>query len=165
MIPTNILAGAGAFALATMIAAPAFAEGNGNLNLLCMGQGEVLTTQSKNELVWDRYDHKYRSRSSLGSAMSQFDSAVTIQISGDDGRIRLPKKLIPPINSGGDDQHWWQLTDIRMGSNEIDASYRLNGLNKPKVKIDRTTGLISIKGTGQDFSGRCDVVDPDQKRF
>jgi hypothetical protein len=97
--------------------------------------------------------------------MRGFESAVTLQIDGDDGRIRLPEKLIPPLNSGGDHQHWWQLNDVIVGENEIRASYRLNGLNKPKLKIDRQTGEISIKGTGQDFSGICDKVDPGQRRF
>ena len=97
--------------------------------------------------------------------MRGFDSAVTIQIYGSDGRIRLPEKLIPPLNSGGDHQHWWPLTDVIVGRNEVRASYRLNGLNKPKIDIDRQTGEISIKGTGQDFSGICDKVDPGQRRF
>jgi len=97
--------------------------------------------------------------------MRGFDTAVTIQIYGDDGRIRLPGKLIPPISSGGDHQHWWPLDDMIVGRNEIRASYRLNGLNKPKLRIDRTTGEIAIKGTGQDFTGRCDKIDPGARRF
>lgn len=97
--------------------------------------------------------------------MRGFDSAVTVQVDGQDGRIRLPEKLIPPLNSGGDHQHWWQLTDLIVDQNEIRASYRLNGLNKPKLRVDRQTGEISIKGTGQDFSGICEKVDAGQRRF
>ncbi|WP_156416993.1 hypothetical protein [Sphingopyxis sp. H050] len=81
------------------------------------------------------------------------------------GRIRLPKALVPPINAGGDDQHWWQLTDLVTTSDQIEAKYKLNGLNHPKLRIDRTTGEIVIKGFGQDFHGRCDPVDPGQRRF
>jgi len=77
----------------------------------------------------------------------------------DDGRIRLPDKLIPPLNSGGDHQHWWQLDKLAVSDAEIRASYRLNGLNKPKLRIDRSSGEISIKGTGQDFSGICQKID------
>lgn len=140
-------------------------ETDGPLNLVCFGVGEKMTSQTTRELVWDKYDHRYRSRDGITTGMQQMDTAVTIQIFGTDGRIRLPKTLIPPISSGGDDQHWWQLHDVQATSGQIAASYKLNGLNHPKVKIDRTTGEIAIKGTGQDFHGRCDPVDPGQRRF
>ena len=156
-----------ASALAVMDAAPAMAQSDSGetINLICSGHGEKLGSGYVNTLEWDRYDHKYRTRSGVQTEMQTFSSAVTLQIYGNDGRIRLPEKLIPPLNSGGDHQHWWQLNDLIVGADEIRASYRLNGLNKPKLKIDRRTGEISIKGTGQDFSGTCDKVDPGQKRF
>lgn len=137
----------------------------GPINLICTGRGEAMKGGYTSSLEWDRYDHKYRPKSGYETQMRGFESAVTLQIDGEDGRIRLPEKLIPPLNSGGDHQHWWQLNDVIVGQNEIRASYRLNGLNKPKLKIDRQTGEISIKGTGQDFSGICDRVDPGQRRF
>ena len=135
------------------------------INLVCVGQGEKLESTPTHSLEWDKYDHKYRVKDGYHTAMQDFASAVTIQIQGEDGRIRLPKKLVPPIHSGGDDQHWWQLEDIVVQADEIRASYRLNGMNKPKVKIDRTSGLISIKGFGQGFEGRCDKVDEGARRF
>jgi len=151
------------FALAS---GPAIAQpDDGTINLICTGSGERMASGYTSSLEWDRYDHKYRTKSGVETQMRGFESAVTLQIYGDDGRIRLPEKLIPPLNSGGDHQHWWQLSDVIVGQNEIRASYRLNGLNKPRVKIDRQTGAISIKGMGQDFSGICDKVDAGQKRF
>jgi hypothetical protein len=38
----------------------------------------------------------------------------------------------------------------------ITATYRLNGLNKPKVDIDRRSGRIQLKAQ-TDFSGQCDI--------
>ncbi|AGH48622.1 hypothetical protein G432_04475 [Sphingomonas sp. MM-1] len=161
-----------AFGAALIICTPALAQpaddGNGDseaINLICTGRGEKLASGYTSSLEWDRYDHKYRTRSGYETSMRGFESAVTLQIYGNDGRIRLPEKLIPPINSGGDHRHWWQLDDLIVGQNEIRASYRLNGLNKPKIRIDRETGEINIKGTGQDFSGTCEKVDPGQRRF
>jgi hypothetical protein len=152
---------------AILLAGPASAQGGDDeaINLVCSGQGEKLGSGYVNTLEWDRYDHKYRVRSGVQTEMRGFGSAVTLQIYGNDGRIRLPEKLIPPLHSGGDHQHWWQLEDVIVGSDEIRASYRLNGLNKPKLRIDRQTGVITIKGTGQDFSGTCDKVDAGQRRF
>ncbi len=150
-------------ALSVALAPPAVAQDA--INLVCMGGGTKLATAPTTSLEWDKYDHKYRTKSGYETTTRGFDTAVTIQIQGSDGRIRLPDVLIPPINAGGDHQHWWPLDDVIVGDNEIRAQYRLNGLNKPKVRIDRTTGLITIKGMGQDFSGRCDKVDDGERRF
>jgi len=43
-----------------------------------------------------------------------------------------------------------------VGRDQITASYRLNGMNKPQITVDRRTGLITAKAI-TDFSGRCDV--------
>lgn len=157
---------------ALLLAAPSMApaqpdrddDDDDRINLICFGQGEKLGSEYKSSLEWDRHDHRYRSRSGYETSMQGFETAVTIQLYGDDGRIRLPKKLIPPIHSGGD-QRWWQLNDIQVSRNQISANYKLNGLNHPKIRIDRTTGEIAIKGTGQDFQGRCDKVDEGERRF
>lgn len=135
------------------------------INLVCAGQGATMGNSPQTTLEWDKYDHKYRVKQGYEMSMKGFDSAVTLQIGDNDGRIRLPEKLVPPIHSGGDHQHWWQLEDLIVGANEIRASYKLNGLNHPKLRIDRTTGIITIKGTGQDFTGRCDKIDPGTRRF
>jgi hypothetical protein len=135
------------------------------INLVCVGAGQEPSNEWTSRLEWDKYDHRYRVREGLESSTRSFDTAVTIQLAAGDGRIRLPKKLLPPINSGGDDQHWWQLVNLVVTPDQITASYRLNGLNHPKVRIDRTTGMISIKGFEQDFTGRCDKIDPGVRRF
>lgn len=98
-----------ASALAVTGAAPAMAQSDSGdtINLICSGQCEKLGFGYVNTLEWDRYDHKYRTRSGVQTEMQSFSSAVTLQIYGNDGRIRLPEKLIPPLNSGGDHQHWW----------------------------------------------------------
>jgi hypothetical protein len=155
-----------AAAVSVALLAPVAAQAQDDaLNLICFGTGAKLEGQPTNTLEWDRYDHKYRVKNGYETQMRDFETAVTVQIQGNDGRIRLPKKLVPPINSGGDDQHWWQLDDVRVTGDTIDAGYRLNGMNKPKIKIDRTTGAISIKGFGQNFTGRCDKADAGQRRF
>lgn len=135
------------------------------LNLLCFGQGEKLESRSSPDLVWDSDTQKYRTRDSIRTDMRGFDTAVTIQIQDDQGRIRLPRQLVPPLHGGGDGDGWWTLVDLRLSPDDISAAYKLNGLNHPKLKIDRTTGMITIKGFGQDFSGRCDRVDSGQRRF
>jgi hypothetical protein len=133
------------------------------INLICYGEGEKPTTEVHSGWEWDRHEDRYRRADRVESGTAQFDTFVTVQIAGEQGRIRLPKKLIPPINAGGSDR-WWALYDVIVGQNEIRARYRLNGLNKPKIVIDRITGGISIDGI-EHFNGRCDAVDQGSRRF
>ncbi|MBX7489423.1 hypothetical protein K3177_12945 [Qipengyuania sp. GH25] len=72
---------------------------------------------------------------------------------------------IPPLHSRGQDS-WWNLDAVVATRDTITAQYRLNGLNKPKLSIDRRSGRISIRGASDyAFSGSCDTVDSEQRRF
>jgi hypothetical protein len=52
-----------------------------------------------------------------------------------------------------------------MSADTITASYRLNGLNKPRIAIDRRSGGITIIGTASyAFRGSCDQVSAGQPR-
>jgi len=86
-----------------------------------------------------------------------FESTIQVELWGDGGRIRLAGKLIAPIHSG-DRDGWWDLYNVRMDRDRITAQYRLNGLNKPRVNIDRRTGRIAIDGI-EHYRGTCDQGD------
>jgi hypothetical protein len=94
------------------------------------------------------------------------DSVVMIQVWNGNGRIKLPRKLIPPINSRGA-QGWWDMIDVTVDRDTIRGTYRLNGLNKPRVTVDRRTGRINIEGAySYAFRGNCDVLDGrDNRKF
>jgi hypothetical protein len=52
------------------------------------------------------------------------------------------------------------------GPDIIRASYRLNGLNKPKLVIDRRTGRITVEGAGTyGFRGTCEMIGHEARRF
>jgi hypothetical protein len=94
-----------------------------------------------------------------------FDASLMLQTWEGGGRIRLPKSLVPPLNSRGTNG-WWDLSNVSVGPDLIQASYRLNGLNRPKVAIDRRTGRITVKGFGDyGFRGTCDTNDHQARRF
>ncbi|MGK6355143.1 hypothetical protein ACMGDH_07930 [Sphingomonas sp. DT-207] len=132
-----------------------------DLGLVCYGEGQRPTAATRWGYSWD-YDkdrYVYGNRTEL--TKEDFDASVTIQLWDGGGRIRLPKKLIPPINSRGD-HGWWALSDVSMARDTIRAGYRLNGLNKPSITIDRRSGRISIRGTGDyAFRGTCDLIGAD----
>lgn len=137
-----------------------------SLGLVCFGDGQRPALATSYGWSWnsrrDRYD--FGNRTELTS--QQFDASITIQLWAGGGRVRLPKKLIPPINSRGNDG-WWDLYDVSLQPDTIHARYRLNGLNKPAVTIDRRSGQITIQGTAPYlFRGVCDVIDGrDHRRF
>ncbi|WP_287940003.1 hypothetical protein [Sphingopyxis sp.] len=126
-----------------------------SLVLVCYGSGNRPTVNSQPNYVWNDSSHKWEWRNQVTSGTEGFNSDVQIELYGDHGRIHLGPKLVPPIHSGGD-HGWWNLENLVVGRDQITASYRLNGMNKPKVTVDRRTGLITVKAM-TDFSGRCDV--------
>ena len=137
-----------------------------DLGLVCFGDGQRPGLATTYGWSWnsrrDRYD--YGNRTELTA--QQFDASVMIQLWNGGGRISLPKKLIPPVNSRGRDG-WWDLYDVDAGPDVIHAKYRLNGLNKPSVTINRRSGQITIEGTSPYlFRGGCDLIDgEDHRRF
>lgn len=138
--------------------------GGMDLHLICYGEGAKPSVQTVPTFHWSRRHHELETDYANIMTRREFDSMVQIDIHGDEGHIWLPKKLLPPIRSGGEDG-WWELHDLQVGYSEIHAKYRLNGLNKPKVKIDRQTGHISVDGI-EDFRGTCEEHHAgEQRRF
>ena len=134
------------------------------LGLVCFGDGQRPGLATTYGYSWNSRTHRYDYGNRTEMTGQQFDASVTIQLWSGGGRIRLPKKLVPPINSRGNDG-WWDLYDVDMGSDTIRAKYRLNGLNKPAITINRRSGQISIKGADPyAFRGSCDVIDGDDHR-
>lgn len=127
------------------------------LTLVCYGGGTRPAAVNGWQYEWDSRERRYRPRygTQLGSA--GFTSEVQVQLAGGDGWIHLSGKMIPPINSRGRDG-WWPLSNVMVGPDRITATYRLNGLNKPRLTIDRRSGRIDIQGMTK-FSGSCDAGD------
>jgi hypothetical protein len=136
-----------------------------DLGLVCFGEGQKPALANRYGYSWD-YDrgrYTYGNRTELTTR--DFDASVMIQLWDGGGRIRLPNTLIPPIHSRGD-HGWWELDKVMRGGDTIPAEYRLNGLNKPRITIDRRSGRISIRGTADyAFRGTCDTTDRRQQRF
>lgn len=137
-----------------------------DLGLVCYGEGQQPALARRYGYQWDHRRGRYVYGDRTELTTRDFDASVMIQLWADGGRIRLPNRLVPPIHSRGNDG-WWELDNVSRGQNEIRASYRLNGLNKPQIRIDRRSGRITIRGAADySFSGTCDTVDNNaQRRF
>ena len=53
------------------------------------------------------------------------------------------------------------------GSGKTTFARLINGLNKPKLRIDRNTGIITIAGGFCDLTGQCELAstDPEKRKF
>lgn len=130
-------------------------HGAGVIRLTCFGEGHRPQARTYPILRWDRRDHEFDTDYATIMSKREFDTMVQIDIRGRTGNIWLPKSLIPPVHSGGD-HGWWELRNLAVTGSQITGSYKLNGLNKPKVTIDRRRDRISIKGQ-RDFKGTCEA--------
>lgn len=138
---------------------------SGSLVLICYGAGTRPTVTNKPSYSWNPWKHRWEWSSQVGNSAEGFNSDVQIELYGNQGRIQLGPKLVPPIHSG-DDHGWWNLDNLVATADRITATYRLNGLNKPRLTVDRRSGRISVSGM-TNFSGQCDAGDwgAGQRRF
>ncbi|QLE43524.1 hypothetical protein FD723_25825 [Nostoc sp. C052] len=127
------------------------------LTLICYGEGRKPGIESRNSYEWNSSRHRYELQNRIESSTDEFDSEVQVEIRNRQGKIHLAGKLIPPINSGGTDG-WWNLKDLRVTPEQITGKYEVNGLNHPRVEIDRRSGRIAINGI-ENFRGTCDSGD------
>ncbi|RVT94058.1 hypothetical protein [Sphingomonas crocodyli] len=154
-----------AIALFTALLASGAGAKAETLNLVCPGEGGKLSSQYKSGYMWDAKRKKYVSQSGMETESRPYAAAVTVRIAGDSGSIQLPKSMVPPIHGSGSGDGWWPLNDVIVGDKEIRAAFKLNGLNHPKIRIDRMTGMLTMTGTGFDFTGRCEKTDAGERRF
>jgi hypothetical protein len=134
-----------------------------DIQLQCYGQAEKTTLQSRSGYEWDEKQHKFVPKIGWETGKSSQDGAIAVSITGDQGRVHIPKSLIPPINGGGSGDGWWEINDLIVGHNQIRGRFALNGLNKPTLSIDRRSGVMTIEGM-MTFNGRCDP-DDGHRRF
>ncbi len=135
------------------------------LGLVGFGDGARDGIASDTTWTWNRDRDRYEYGRENRLTTEVFDASLMIQTWPGGGRIRLPRSLIPPINSRGD-QGWWDLYDVSVGPDLIRGSYRLNGLNKPRVTIDRRSGRITVQGMGSyGFRGTCDLMGHARRQF
>ena len=128
-----------------------------SLILVCYGAGTRPTVDVKPTYKWNPWDHKWEWSNTVGNSAQGFTSDVQIELYANQGRIHLGPKLVAPIHSG-DDHGWWDLDNLVVSPDRITAGYRINGLNKPKLTVDRRSGRITIQGM-TNFSGQCDSGD------
>ena len=85
-----------------------------------------------------------------------FDDQMDLFIENGEGRIRVPRVMLPLIRGG--ENGWFKLKNVEFGANELIASVAINVINNPKLRIDRRTGVVNLSGKAGDFVGRCQTA-------
>ncbi|MBM3114533.1 hypothetical protein [Jeongeupia naejangsanensis] len=132
------------------------------VRLLCQGSGTVTENQSSvgTELGGKDNDHSKMTVTNT-SGHRTFSGAATVEINGNAVRFQIPQEMLPGLNNAH--EGWLTMDQPFVGEKEITGVLALNFLNKPKVRIDRTTGLLTLNGGYSSFSGACTKVDADAK--
>lgn len=84
---------------------------------------------------------------------TSYNGQTRVEIGTGVTRIRLPEAMLPSLHGGRDG--WYELRDLDMGEQEIEAKIAINFLNHPKVRLDRMAGTIEIDGSSGTFQGSC----------
>ena len=127
------------------------------LELACMGGGAANKPDGTTVNAWNS-NGEYASAQAYGTRSVGFQDQVNLWVEGTEGRIRMPRTMLPPIRGGEDG--WFKLKSIEVSDREITASVAVNVMNNPKLRVDRFTGTISISGKAGDYTGRCQRYNP-----
>jgi len=140
----------------TMLIAMAAAY-DGRLDLVCLGQGSANKQTSSSAYMYDSSGNSAWGNV-IGNRSVPFADQVNLWIEGDEGRVRMPRTMLPPIRGGEDG--WFKIKDLEVTDDEITGSVAVNLLNNPKMIIDRRTGLIRLSGKAGNYIGECERYVP-----
>ena len=142
------------------LATSAFGEG---LTLVCSGEAIVTenTTARSNEIPLNAGD--YQTDGVTFTGKRNMNAVLTFHMSEDQskGWVKVPKSMRPPFSR----KDKFSLTKLSAGESEINARFKINMMNQPKIVIDRNTGIIEYNGLGTSFSGACEKIDVAKKKF
>ena len=121
------------------------------LNLVCTG------TASKDERVGSTLD--LLSGNAHTERVGSTDS-VSFQLNPDNtGTARLPRRLQSSYKQANPDGSF-NLIDVAREQDEITGRVRLHANYKPRFRLDRITGVVTLEGVIGSFSGLCQTYDP-----
>jgi hypothetical protein len=132
---------------------------DGKLNLVFTGTGSVTANQTSFENRYNFKTKRYENGIATTTGKKQFTGSGYVEIYQGTARIKLPRPMMPLLS--GDNDGWFPVNDFFMNEREITGVIRINALNKPKLKIDRNTGIITIEGGLSELSGQCELVRED----
>ena len=88
-----------------------------------------------------------------GKAMA---SQIRLETGVDDGRVKLPAVLLPPVRNGGPANGWRPLRQVELTEDSLSARVALSIADQPELRLDRRAGRLEMVGFGDAaFEGDC----------
>ena len=128
------------------------------LHLVCLGAGSANRVTQTWGNAWNNSGDTVTA-SILGNREVPFQDQVNLWIEAYEGRLRMPPAMLPGLRGG--ENGWFELREIKVSDGEITAKVAVNFINKPNLRLNRYSGAISISGKAGDYSGQCQVYNPD----
>ena len=128
------------------------------LNLSCEGHADVATQTSALSFL-----ARGGVTTHTGFGSRREDGRVLFRMADGAARVHLPRALITAVNSGGEDG-WWPVADLKVTDGAITGRLHLNLVNRPGLRIDRTTGDIDLGGD-YPFHGDCEKAASTERKF
>ena len=142
------------------LATSVFGEG---LTLVCSGEAIVTekTTVKSNEIPLNPGDTLTDGVTFTGKR--NMNAVLTFYINEEqtEGWVKVPRSMRPAFSR----KDKFSLTKLSVGVSEINAKFKINFMNQPKIVINRNTGFIEYNGMGASFSGACEKIDVAKKKF
>ena len=136
-----------------------------HLSLICRGVAEKPVTKLS---IGSVFGHHGGGATAVGttSDLDQFGEEMDVEIDGDTGRVRPPRRLLSWIAK---DHHsgWLDLKEVVVSDDAVEGKAVLTWALRPKLRIDRRSGSIAYDGGTGSFAGQCHNFDAlkDQRAF
>lgn len=142
----------------------------GPLHLTCVGAGTankvaVVSGQSNTNVFGSVGTTPYSGTGNTtatiyGQRQQEFSDQVDVRLFTADDRIRLPRTMLTLLHGGKGG--WFKVKKLEADKRSIRFKAAMSALNNPNVYIDRITGTISISGKAGNYTGQCQVIDPQE---
>lgn len=88
-----------------------------------------------------------------------FEDQADILLGPVKNAMRVPRKILPRIRGGS--EGWFDIFDLEVTADAYVGRVKINPLNRPRFRIDRRTGVLSLDGRSGQFAGQCQKVAED----
>jgi len=126
------------------------------LNLSCAGGGIAEISNGTYANAYDNYGNSVTITGRSSNAVN-YRSITEFRMIDDEGQIRLPKAILPPIRGGTNG--WFEVKKLEISETRITGKAAVNFLNNPEFTINRLTGILSINSKKGSFTGECKAYD------
>lgn len=154
----------GAFALVTLSTPSKGQDSAVTLSLMCPGEGAVTVDASSTATVKNNNDITDRATVEIpGKRQVPFKATMYIEINGASGRMQPPKQLDSFLSNSKDG--WLDIQNLAVAEREITGQIRYNMFTRPKFKVDRMSGMVTLGDERNGFTGQCERMENAKPKF